>query len=333
MAKFPGWTLILWWTLINFDNKFQGGRLFQRGRLLDREEYIIKKHEDNISFFPKGKYLLVHASEMNPCEYTLATLHGCGLRDQDLTRAFGKMMRRKVASFDDDMQWPVTPKKLLEVMDKGPIPELFNAIYYTMHDSGKVNEFGYAERQSHNAAIKIWPLASDWASLVTRRPNTTTMGLLIHRLTRSKEVIDILHKSSTSYTSHRHPHHRHPTQVIDILHKSSTSYTSHRHPTQVIDILHKSSTSYTSHRHPTQVIDILHKSSTSYTSHRHPTQVIDILHKSSTSYTSHRHPTQVIDILHKSSTSYTSHRHPTQVIDILHKSPTSYTSHRHPTQV
>ena len=41
MAKFPGWTLILWWTLINFDNKFQGGLLFQRGRLLDREEYAV----------------------------------------------------------------------------------------------------------------------------------------------------------------------------------------------------------------------------------------------------------------------------------------------------
>ena len=39
LAKFPGWTLILGWTLINFDNKFQGGRLFQRGRLLDSEEY------------------------------------------------------------------------------------------------------------------------------------------------------------------------------------------------------------------------------------------------------------------------------------------------------
>ena len=132
---------------------------------------------------------------MNTCEYTLATLHGCGLRDQDLTRVFGKMIRRKVASFDDDIQWPLTPEKLLEVMDKGPIPELFNAIYYTVHNSGKLNEFGYAETQSHNAAIKIWSLASDWESLVTRRPNpkTTTMGLLIHRLTPKK--------SSTSYTS------------------------------------------------------------------------------------------------------------------------------------
>ena len=30
--------------LINFDNKFQGGRLFQRGRLLDREEYAHIAH-------------------------------------------------------------------------------------------------------------------------------------------------------------------------------------------------------------------------------------------------------------------------------------------------
>ena len=38
--NFPVWTLILGWTLINFDNKFQDERLFQRGRLLDREEYV-----------------------------------------------------------------------------------------------------------------------------------------------------------------------------------------------------------------------------------------------------------------------------------------------------
>ena len=46
--KFPRWTLILGWTLINFDNKFQGGPLFQRGRLLDREEYVKKEHRSGI---------------------------------------------------------------------------------------------------------------------------------------------------------------------------------------------------------------------------------------------------------------------------------------------
>ena len=209
---------------------------FTNTRSLKR--FIIKKHEDNISFFPKGKYLLVHASEMNPCEYTLATLHGCGLRDQDLTRAFGKMIRRKVASFDDDIQWPLTPKKLLEVMDKGPIPELFNAIYYTMHDSGKVNEFGYAETQSHNAATKIWSLASDWTSLVTRRPNpkTTTMGLLIHRLTRSKEVIDILHKSN------------HTSLYQDIRLKNYAWSKMYQHKKQMLSNMRKGVTTHSTQR-------------------------------------------------------------------------------------
>ena len=46
----------------------------------------------------------------------------------------------------------------------------------------------------------IWSLASDWESLITKRPNpeNTTMGLIIHRLTRSKGVINILHKSNHS---------------------------------------------------------------------------------------------------------------------------------------
>ena len=77
------------------------------------------------------------------------------MRDQDLTRAFGKMIRRKVKVLDDNMHCPLTPQQLLDLMDKGPMPDLFNAIYYSMHGSGKINNFGYPETQSRNMAIKI----------------------------------------------------------------------------------------------------------------------------------------------------------------------------------
>ena len=48
-----------------------------------------------ISFFPSGKYLIVHVSDINPCEYGIAALHGCGLRDDDIPRSFGRLIRCK----------------------------------------------------------------------------------------------------------------------------------------------------------------------------------------------------------------------------------------------
>ena len=55
----------------------------------------------------------------------------------------------------------------------------------------------YAGTNSRILAAKIWSLASDWESLVTRKPTPkqAMLGLVIHRLTGSREVIDYLHKS------------------------------------------------------------------------------------------------------------------------------------------
>ncbi len=57
---------------------------------------IIDECKDKVSFFPTGKYLLVHPSDVNPREYPIAALHGCGLRDNDLAKSFGRMIRRKL---------------------------------------------------------------------------------------------------------------------------------------------------------------------------------------------------------------------------------------------
>ena len=54
--------------------------------------YLVKHFKEDIGFFPSGKYLLVHPIDINPCTYSVATLRGCGLRDADLTKAFGKMV-------------------------------------------------------------------------------------------------------------------------------------------------------------------------------------------------------------------------------------------------
>ena len=43
----------------------------------------LKEFPDEMVFFPSGKYLLLHPTDINPCSYSVATLHGYGLRDAD----------------------------------------------------------------------------------------------------------------------------------------------------------------------------------------------------------------------------------------------------------
>ena len=43
------------------------------------KQRIIDECGSDISFYKSGKYLMVHASDVNPCEYVTAALHGCGL--------------------------------------------------------------------------------------------------------------------------------------------------------------------------------------------------------------------------------------------------------------
>ena len=47
------------------------------------ERRIIDKFSDDISIYPKDKYLIVHNSNVNLCEYVLAILERKGLKDYD----------------------------------------------------------------------------------------------------------------------------------------------------------------------------------------------------------------------------------------------------------
>eukprot|EP00795_Rhopilema_esculentum_P000574 gene574-10262_t len=158
---------------------------------------IIDECGPEISFYNSGKYLIVHASDVNPCEYAIATLHGCGLRDDDLSKAFGRMVKRKLeARRNAPRQWPCTTEEILSQLDRGPLPEIYNAIFYTLKDYGEKNEYGYNKTISRVRATKIWSLASDWEHLITKQPSPkqAILGLVLHRITGSKESINYLHK-------------------------------------------------------------------------------------------------------------------------------------------
>ena len=74
----------------------------QLSRTSQLRKILSEEFEDEISFFPYGKNLLVHASDMNPCEYPVAIIKGKGLRDNDIIRAFGEIIQRKVRARNDN---------------------------------------------------------------------------------------------------------------------------------------------------------------------------------------------------------------------------------------
>ncbi len=167
---------------------------------------LVKHFKEEIDFFQNGKYVVVHSSLMNPCEYSVATLLGHGLRDQDHIRSFANFIKSKVKQHKPETL-QATPEGLMSDFNKGPMPELYNIIYATMYPNLKLNEEGYATTQSSNIANKIWSVASDWYSLITRQKNAkqAMLGLTIHRLTGSKEAATHLHSlgHSISYNEIR----------------------------------------------------------------------------------------------------------------------------------
>ena len=73
-----------------------------------------------ISFDVK-QFTMVYASDTKPCDYAVAALHGCELRDDDFVRGFGHMVKRKIMIKKvREEKWPLTPEKLLAAFDEGP---------------------------------------------------------------------------------------------------------------------------------------------------------------------------------------------------------------------
>eukprot|EP00794_Sanderia_malayensis_P011520 gene11520-12711_t len=138
--------------------------------------------------YPSSRQEIVHAADMNPCEFSTATLRGHGLRDNDLIKAFASLLRRK--------NWPYTSDELIKHLDKGPVTEMYNVFYASIDPGFKINEYGYPITKSQQPALKIWSMAANWETLLTknRSAKQTVACLTIHRLTSSEETLLMLHK-------------------------------------------------------------------------------------------------------------------------------------------
>ena len=166
------------------------------------KRYLVQEYSNDIAFFSSRKYLLLHPIDINPCTYSIAALHGCGSRDTDLTKAFRRMLRRKLQERQKgDITWPLTPEELLSRINAEPLPETYNAIYFSIHESGSINQYGYATT-SHIKATKIWhikatkirSLASDWEGLITKQgsPKQIVLGMVLHRITGMKFCFNLI---------------------------------------------------------------------------------------------------------------------------------------------
>ena len=82
----------------------------------------------------------------------------------------------------------MSKEEMIPLLYKGPLPVLYNAIFYTFYDRGKKNANGYNITESSSKATKIWSMSSDWEYLITNSllPNHAATGLVLHRLTGKK---------------------------------------------------------------------------------------------------------------------------------------------------
>ena len=53
---------------------------------MTKKRKLIAEFDGSISFFPSGKYVLVHSSDTNACQYGVAFLQRSGLRDDDIAK-------------------------------------------------------------------------------------------------------------------------------------------------------------------------------------------------------------------------------------------------------
>ena len=61
--------------------------------------------------------------------------------------------------------WPYRQDQMFDLLEKGPLQEFYNVVFYTANGSFKLKQVGYAETESKQLPTKIWSIANDWKAL------------------------------------------------------------------------------------------------------------------------------------------------------------------------
>ena len=82
------------------------------------------------------------------------------------------------------------------MLDKGPLAEIYNTIFDTIHRKYVTKKYGYAKTESSQLSTMIWSIALDWEALLKKEKNAKHLltGMTIHRLTRRNKVVQMLNK-------------------------------------------------------------------------------------------------------------------------------------------
>ena len=157
--------------------------------------HIEQTFPDEIAFSKVGqKKQVLHSNTVGPVTYVEAALKGHGLREFDLTKAFARLVRRKLAN-RHPLTWPPTTEELCESLETFfPLECIFNAIALSLNDKWPINENGIVSVPK-DLNHKISSLAQGWEALTLhgRSPLNIAMGLTVNRLTGSKETSRLLH--------------------------------------------------------------------------------------------------------------------------------------------
>ena len=127
----------------------------------DLKKLITETFPEEIRFTPTlglhGSPLVLHAGDVNPTDYALASLVGTGLRDAEITVTFAQMINQKIKVRETKMEFPVSLDILIEKLDTyNPVKEILNVISYSVDPRWKENVEGYACPDSESRALKIW---------------------------------------------------------------------------------------------------------------------------------------------------------------------------------
>ena len=154
---------------------------------------------ESIGFYKTGRQVIVFSQLVNPCEYSVNILKGVGLRELELTKSIANMINRKAdeKTVNGNPHFPYSPDDLKTEVKKGPLCELYNAIYLSINDTIKLDDEGCAFTTSKNLTCQIWSLAKQWEALLFkpptyRNPMQILMEMTLYRLTQSKEIIQYL---------------------------------------------------------------------------------------------------------------------------------------------
>ena len=66
----------------------------------------------------------------------LAILKGKELKDYDIIKSFGEIIWRKIRITAEEKQrseWPYSLQDIVEMLVKGPLPEIYNTIFFVVY--------------------------------------------------------------------------------------------------------------------------------------------------------------------------------------------------------